>query len=217
MKSITIIMGTIAGLSLAAPAAAQWGHDRNYGQQFQAQIDAGVSRGTISRRENADLRAQLGRLLRLEQRFSANGINGREHSILMQRSTSLAKDIRTANRSYNRRDERAAWNDGRDERTGWNDGRDERTGWNDGRDERTGWNDGRNMADMRFDGPVRGDRFAGDARIGQRAPARMLDMPVQYRAQYVDNDRVYYGYDNGRIYQIDRQSQLILALLDMAR
>ena len=42
-------------------------------------------------------------------------------------------------------------------------------------------------------------------------------MPVQYRSDYVDNDRVYYGYDNGRVYQIDRQSQMILALLDLPR
>jgi len=42
-------------------------------------------------------------------------------------------------------------------------------------------------------------------------------MPVQYRREYVDNDQVYYGYDNGRVYQIDRKSQMILALLDMAR
>jgi len=27
---------------------------------------------------------------------------------------------------------------------------------------------------------------------------------------------MYYRYDNGRVYQIDRQSQMILALLDIA-
>lgn len=42
-------------------------------------------------------------------------------------------------------------------------------------------------------------------------------MPVQYQGDYVDNDRIYYGYDNGRVYQIDRQSQMVLALLDIVR
>jgi hypothetical protein len=44
-----------------------------------------------------------------------------------------------------------------------------------------------------------------------------MNMPVQHRSEYVDTDRVYYGYDNGRVYQIDRQSRMILALLDIAR
>jgi hypothetical protein len=44
-----------------------------------------------------------------------------------------------------------------------------------------------------------------------------VNLPSQYRNDYVDNEQVYYGYDNGRIYQIDRQSQMILALLDIAR
>jgi hypothetical protein len=62
-----------------------------------------------------------------------------------------------------------------------------------------------------------GDRYNGDARIGQHATARMVNLPNEYRGQYVDDARVYYGYDNGRVYQIDRQSQMILALLDIAR
>jgi hypothetical protein len=45
----------------------------------------------------------------------------------------------------------------------------------------------------------------------------MVNLPAEYRGQYVDDARVYYGYDNGRVYQIDRQSQMILALLDIAR
>jgi hypothetical protein len=73
------------------------------------------------------------------------------------------------------------------------------------------------IPDARFAGLHPGDRFSGDARIGQHATARIVAMPVQYRTEYVDTDRFYYGYDNGRVYQIDRQSRMILALLDMAR
>ena len=53
-------------------------------------------------------------------------------------------------------------------------------------------------------------------RIGQRAIPRMVNLPAEYRGEYVDDARVYYGYDNGRVYQIDRQSKMILALLDIA-
>ena len=192
MRPIFMTMTAVAALSVAAPASAQWGHhNRTYSQQLQVQIDNGISRGMISRRESFALREDLGQLVRLERRFGPNGISGREHAILMQHSTALAKDIRIASRYPNRRGDRsAAW----DHRAG------------------TG-----NYADPRFAGPHPGDRFYGDARIGQQATARILHMPVQYRSDYVDNDRVYYGYDNGRIYQIDRQSQMILALLDIVR
>lgn len=192
MRPIFMTMTAVAALSLAAPASAQWGHhNRTYSQQLQVQIDTGISGGTISRRESIALREDLSRLVRLERRFSPSGISGREHAILMQCSTALAKDIRIASRYPNRRGDRsAAW------------------------DDRAGFV---NSGDLRFAGPHPRDRFYGDSRIGQHATARILHMPVQYRSDYVDNDWVYYGYDNGRIYQIDRQSQMILALLDIAR
>jgi hypothetical protein len=76
---------------------------------------------------------------------------------------------------------------------------------------------GRWVPDARFAGLHPGDRFSGDTRVGQHATARIVSMPVQYRNEYVANDRFYYGYDEGRVYQIDRQSRIILALLDIAR
>ncbi|MDP9424370.1 MAG: hypothetical protein M3Q19_16335 [Pseudomonadota bacterium] len=191
MRPITMMMAAVAGLTLATPAFAQWGHDRTYSHQLQVQFDAGVREGAISRRESFGIREDLSRLVRLERRFSPNGISGREHAILMQRSTSLAKDIRIASRDPNRRGERSAAWDGRASHA--------------------------HYADPRFAGPHRGDRFMGDTRIGQHASARIVAMPAQYRGEYVDDDRIYYGYDNGRIYKIDRQSQMILALLDIVR
>ena len=70
---------------------------------------------------------------------------------------------------------------------------------------------------MRRGGSLPLCRKPGDVRIGQHATARMVNLPAEYRGQYVDNAQVYYGYDNGRVYQIDRQSKIILALLDIAR
>jgi hypothetical protein len=156
------------------------------------QIDAGVSQGTISRRESFALREDLNRLVRLERRFSPNGISGREHAQLLQRSTALAEDIRIASRDhYGRHGDTASWE--------------------------SGTINGQWVPDARFAGLHPGDRFNGDARIGQQATARIVNLPAEYRGQYVDDARVYYGYDNGRVYQIDRQSQMILALLDIAR
>jgi hypothetical protein len=190
------MMAGVVALSLATSAAAQWGGDRTYSHQLQVQIDAGVRQGTISRNESFELREDLSQLVRLERQFGPNGISGREHATLMQHSTSLAKDIRIAIRDPNRRgDQSASW-DGCESYGNATYG---------------------NYADPRFAGQHRGDRFIDDIRIGQRATARIGHLPVQYRGDYVDNEHIYYGYDNGRVYQIDRQSQMILALLDIAR
>ena len=208
MRVIYMTMAAVAGLSVAAPAKAQWprdhsqapsaptmgqwGHDRTYSPQLRLQIDAGVSQGTISRRESVSLREDLSRLVRLERRFSPNGISGREHAELMQRSNALAKDIRVASRSHNGRGNHpAAWESGSSINGKW-------------------------VPDARFAGLHPGDRFKGDVRIGQRAIPRMVNLPAEYRGEYVDDARVYYGYDNGRVYQIDRQSKMILALRDIA-
>jgi hypothetical protein len=190
MRPIYMMMTGVAALSLATAVSAQWGNDRTYSQRLQVQIDTGIRQGTISRDEAVELREDLGRLVRLERQFSPNGISGRENAMLMQRSTSLAKDIRIASRDHHGDDHSAAWDS-------------------------CGTN--ANYADPRFAGPHPGDRFNGDTRVGQHTTTRIMTLPVQYRSDYVDNDRVYYGYDNGRIYQIDRQSQMIVALLDIAR
>src|SRR5947199_71145 len=78
MQSISIALAGAAALSLATPASGQWGQDRTYSHQLQLQIDLGVNHGTISRRESIGLRESLRRLVRLERRFSPNGISGRE-------------------------------------------------------------------------------------------------------------------------------------------
>lgn len=179
MRPIYLMMACAAALSLSTAASAQWGNERTYSHQLEVQIDSGVRQGTISRVENAELRQDLGRLVRLERQFSPNGISGREHATLMQRSTSLAKDIRIASRDPNRRgDQSASW-DGchSDGNAAY-----------------------RGHADPRFAGQHRGDRFIDDIRIGQRATSRIGDMPAQYRGDYVDNEHIYYGYDNGRVY-----------------
>jgi hypothetical protein len=137
------------------------------------------------------LRAKLGKLVLLERSFMPNGISGPEYAVLFRRSAALAKEIRLASSDPSRRgDNRAlAW---------------------------VSRNiDGHWVPDARFAGLHPGDRFSGDARIGQHVTPRIMGIPVQYRNDYVDTDHVFYGYDDGRVYQIDRKTQMILALLDI--
>jgi hypothetical protein len=187
------MLACVAAISLATPVSAQWGQDRTYSRQLQTQIDNGVSQGRISPRETVKLRANLGRLVQLERSFMPNGISGREYSVLFRRSAALAKEIRVATRNPSPRDDNPALT--------WVS--------------RT--SNGHWIPDARFAGLHPGDRFSGDARIGQRVTPRIVSMPVQYRSDYADTDQIYYGYDNGRVYQIDRKTQLILALLDIMR
>jgi hypothetical protein len=137
------------------------------------------------------LRAKLGKLVRLERSFMPNGISGPEYAVLFQRSAALAKDIRVASSNPSPRDDNPALT--------WVSGN----------------SNGHWVPDARFAGLHPGDRFNGDARIGQHVTPRIVSMPVQYRSDYADTDQIYYGYDNGRVYQIDRKTQLILALLDL--
>ena len=193
IRLVYMMLAVVAALSLATPASAQWGQDRTYSKQLRMQIDSGVGQGRISRRESARLRERLNSLVQLERRFIPNGISGREYAVLFRRSAALAKDVRIACSDPRRRDDNQA------------------VTW-ESRNINGHW-----IPDARFAGLHPGDRFSGDARIGQHVTARIGDMPVQYRSDYVDTDQVYYGYDDGRVYQIDRKTQIILALLDIMR
>src|SRR6185503_18779377 len=83
-------------------------------------------------------------------------------------------------------DSRAAWEAryDRDHRAAW-EARymSDRSAQYDGafsRDQSSGSND-------RFAGPNRGDRFAGDVRVGQHFSSRMGPMPAEYRIDYQDS------------------------------
>ena len=191
MPLLQISLACVAAILLATPASAQWDQDRTYSRQLRTQIDDGVTAGRISPREIIELHEKLGRLVQLERSFMPNGISGPEYAVLFQRSTALAKEIRIASSDRSRSSDKPALT--------WVSGN----------------INGHWVPDARFAGLHPGDRFSGDARIGQHITPRIVSMPVQYLADYVDTDQFYYGYDNGRVYQIDRKTQMILALLDL--
>ena len=233
MKKLYLTLAASAAfLSVATPAAAQSWQMPNRSGALQMQLDDNVRSGAISRNEAMPLRDSLRELMTLETQFSRGGISGRENNILLQRSNALRQRIDVAARSggyesaggsratlradwesrYDR-DHRAAWDAryARERAAEW-DGRFERKDADsNGRYERK---DG-TSASMAFDRPNRGDRFAGDVRVGQRPSDRMTPVPAEYRIQYADNDQVYYGYDRDRIYRVDRMSGVVLGMLDL--
>ena len=230
MKTILMTMTALAALGVAAPAAAQpWSGQRAQTADFQAQIDGGIRSGMISRREAMPLQSSLRELIRLERQFSPNGFSGRENAALRQRANSLRQQIRMAEREGNPRDRGAGWNDRDDRRADWEDRNDDRQArwedrnddrqarWDDRDDDRDGrWDDRDGYAsDARFDRPNRGDRFAGDARIGHSATLRMRALPERFRGEFRDTENVYYRYDDGRIYRINRTTNMILGLFDV--
>jgi len=200
MKTIYITLAAVSAMAVAAPLAAQprsldrpapqsWLGDRQSTHQLQARFDAGVESGAITRSEATPLRAQLRQLAQLERHYARAGFNGWERNALRERSRGLSMDLMAAERTGNRRL-------GRDDRFSDNDRRDDRFSDTDRRD-------------------TRGDRFAGDVRVGQRFSARQVALPAQYRDRYKDSEASYYRYDDDRIYQIDRASGLITAMFNI--
>lgn len=194
MKTIYMTLAAVSALAVAAPLAAQsWNGNRSNVADLQMQLDTGIERGTITRREAMPLRASLGQLIRMERQYSIRGFSRTERNTLQMRSASLHRQIGWAERNgsrsagYDRNDGRFADNDRRD--TG---GKDDFAG-NDRRD-------------------TRGDRFNGDLRVGQRFSARQAALPMEYRARYRDSAASYYSYDDDRIYQIDRGTGMIMAM-----
>ena len=214
----TIFLTTAAALCIAAPAAAQpWHNPTSQSIELQTQIDAGVRSGTISQRELPQLRESLRQLTMLERQLSVGGLTGREHATLQQRGNALRQEISFASQSrrgMGRFDDhdRAGWEARYDSehRSAWEDRymSERRAAWDSGRDGGFG-------ASSRFESSDRGDRFAGDVRIGQRATRRMVALPDQYRGEFRDSDQVYYRYDSDRVFEIDRNSGLILRLFDL--
>lgn len=220
-----IIYLTTAALLAAAPAAAQpWQGQRTQSAALQIQLDAGVRSGTISQRELPPLRESLRQLAMRERQFSPGGISGRENAVLQQEGNTLRQQIafassRRGNGNGNGRydtDQRAGWEAryDREHRAAWEERymSDRNAAW-DSSDER----DDSYGSSSRFEVSSRGDRFAGDPRIGQRATRRMVALPDQYRDEYRDSDEVYYRFDSDRIYEIDRSNGTILRLFDLIR
>ncbi len=198
MKTIYMTLAAVSALAVSAPLAAQsWNGNRSDVAQLRMQLDTGIERGTITRREAMPLRAGLDQLIRMERRFSTRGFSRVERNTLQLRSARLDRQI-----------DWAAQNGNRSARYDRND--DRRFAENDRRADRDSGGKGDFAGNDHRD--TRGDRFNGDLRVGQRFSARQAALPMEYRARYRDSDASYYSYDDGRIYQIDRGTGMITAM-----
>jgi hypothetical protein len=243
MKKILMTMAAVSALSIGAPAAAQYaGGDMHARvQQLDAQLQAGVRSGAISRREARPLDQQIRQISQYERVNGRDGLSMRERTYLQQRIANLRQHIRYAEQTGNGRDARYGRADRYDDGRGYGandnaygrDGyaRDQRLdrngdGWDDrdldhdgrienARDERLDRNgDGWDDRDLDRDGRIENAREeeAGYLRVGQRISGNFGEMPAQYRDRYRDDAGSYYRYDRGNVYQVDARTDLILRI-----
>ncbi|MEW5683507.1 MAG: hypothetical protein AB1942_01170 [Pseudomonadota bacterium] len=116
----TLILPITAALALTAGAAAAqpYGHDRyDRGgwtpierrlERLDHRIDQGVRSGQLNRREAVRLRSEFNDVVRLEARYSRNGLSNWERQDLDRRFDQLSRQIRWERSD---RDRRYGWND----------------------------------------------------------------------------------------------------------
>lgn len=202
MKKILLAMAAVSALSLAAPSAAQYSGNHHSGtnidariNELQARLQAGVQRGTITRQEAVTLREQLRQLRQLERQYSSDGLSRGERDQLLQRIQTLRQHIATAERNRDYRDRDDRWDDDDDD------------------DDRY-----RRHCPPGLAKKNNGCLPPGQAKkMGDRYDNNYGAVPARYRDQFRDNQRYFYRYDNGRIYQIDRRSGTIVRVIDVRR
>ena len=102
MNKFLIALAATTAIAAAAPAAAQTRSGTNIElrtDQLQAQLQAGIRSGAITRSEAVPLREQLRTLNRLERQYSRGGFTRQERQDLRNRMAHLRHGIRVAARS----------------------------------------------------------------------------------------------------------------------
>ncbi|HEY8573119.1 hypothetical protein [Phenylobacterium sp.] len=122
-----LLAGSAFALTAGAAAAQGWMPMEQRHQRLEQRIETGVQSGQLTRREAVRLRTEFDALLRLEDRYMANGLSNWERSDLDQRYDALSAQIRVSRRDddrrdYARNDDWGRWYGGanwRDERGQW--------------------------------------------------------------------------------------------------
>jgi hypothetical protein len=215
MNKILLASAGMAALMVATPASAQVGNVIQQGieallgggsggagldarlHDLDLHIQASYQRGEISRSEATRLQAEVSDLSRREQAYRSGGLSRAERSDLQQRLQVLENRIQQASYDRNDRDDRYD----RDDR----DDRDDR--WSDN-DRRYG---GRDRCPPGLERKDNGCQPPGQAmRTGERYDNQYARVPASYGERYRDTQRFLYRYNDGRIYQIDRRTGLIV-------
>lgn len=113
MKTTILALAAATALSAGAAAAQPYGYGSGYGREWQPierrmeridhRIDQGVRSGQLTSREAYRLRAQFNSLVRLEARYSRNGLSNWERADLNRRFDTLSMNVREARRDADRR------------------------------------------------------------------------------------------------------------------
>ncbi|HEY0413384.1 MAG TPA: hypothetical protein VGD66_09590 [Allosphingosinicella sp.] len=232
MKMVLTAMTAVSALALAAPAAAQYGYQTNSGYangygynagananasldtriaSLQTRLDAGISAGTIDRREAASLRRQLDDLRRLEWRYSRNGLTQQERMDLQLRIRSVRQQLRTAdNGGWDRYDRY-----GYDDRDYYNNGATNGYSGQGGPYEDVAC-DSRGGLGGLVNGLLGRDNCGGLG-VGARVTGNLGAVPYEYRDQYRDGSGYYYRSDGRAIYQIDTRTNTVARVYPMGR
>ena len=109
MKTMIIALAAATALSAGAASAQGYGPGRAWMpieqrlERLDNRIERGVQSGDLTRREAYQLRAQFNGIVRLEARYSRNGLNNWERADLDRRFDTLSASIRMARRDDDRR------------------------------------------------------------------------------------------------------------------
>ena len=214
MRMLAVALAVASGLS-SISASAQIGAQSNIQNRlanFQDRIQAGVESGSITRTEAAPLRDQLRQVQQLERRYAAGGLTPDERNLLQPRVRSLRQQIATAERNdYSRPGTRR--DDGEED---WAES-DRGVGGERYASRDEDWNEER-YADELYSGGGE-DRFDDEvgARVGSRVPGAFGALPYELRSEFPETERHTFRFWNGRIYQADRRTGVIVRIYEAER
>jgi hypothetical protein len=213
MNRILLTTAALAALTVSVPASAQAGDLLRQGLEsilggnrgattepqlieLNTRIQAAYQRGDISQSEASRLQDELRAIAQREQAYRSGGISRGERDDLQQRLQQAESRIQQASYDGNR--------DGRYDRDDRNDRGDR---WSDN-DRRYG---GRDRCPPGLERKDNGCQPPGQAmRTGERYGNQYARVPASYGERYRDTRRYLYRYNDGRIYQVDRRSGLIV-------
>ena len=233
MKKLLIAATALAGLTAAAPAAAQYANQNGYGNvnaggavgvqnriaRLETRIQAGVQAGTIDRNEARTLRQQLRDITRLERQYSRNGLSQQERADLQQRVRMFRDQLAMAD---GRGGGQYGYNNGGYGNGGYGNG-----GYDDGAYGQGGPYDAYceednnsrgglgGIIDSIFGGGNDNSDCATELRVGQRVSGNLYAVPSNLRYRFRDGGGVVYRSDGRNIYQIDARTQTVLRIYDI--
>jgi hypothetical protein len=220
MKKL-LIAAAVSALAFAVPAAAQTNHQssawananarggagiQNRIARLDAQIDAGIRSGQISKSEARSLRQELRTLTRLERQYSRNGLTQQERMDLRTRVQSFRQNLRLAGGGGYGTDQWASQYP--------EDGNYGQGGAYDPVCENDGGGGLGGIIDSIFGGGGN-DNCDATLRVGQRVTGNLGAVPYHLRSRFRDGGGAYFRSDGRAIYQIDARSHTVVRIYDV--